>query len=481
MKVLTRSLIRESEENAVNCGDFSFLELMKTAGGNAAEIIINKYDLKNKKVAVLCGNGNNGGDGFVIANSLLKAEANVSVFLPLGNPKTEHALHYFSLLPKNIIKNEFSGEFDFIIDAVFGIGLCRNLSDVLISLINNVNNQNAVKIAVDIPSGINCDTGEILGGAFKADLTITFIAPKPCFYLPSSSEFCGEVMVCDIGVKPIDSNLNLLYNPALPRRPKNSHKGTFGTALLICGSYGMAGAAILSTKAALRSGLGIAKCMMPKSIYKIITTAIPEAVCLPKSQALKGTLSPFINLKPALEKTNAVLFGCGLSNSHSTFILLKKLIKTAKCPIIIDADGINALAKRIDLLKKANAPIILTPHPAEMSRLLKCDVKTVETNRIEVATNFAKQYNCILVLKGSNTLVATPSGEIFINAIGNSGMATGGSGDVLAGIIVSLLAQGLSPIEAAKSAVYMHSHAADQIAKLIGEAALLPSDMIEAL
>ncbi len=481
MNVLTRNLIKLSEENAVSRGDFSFADLMQTAGNKATEIIIQNYNLKNKKVAVICGNGNNGGDGFVIANNLLKIGADVSVFLPLGSPKTDTAKYYFLLLPQNIIFNDFCGEFDFIIDAIFGIGLCRALSSDIINLIESLNRQNAVRIAIDIPSGIDCDTGLALGAAFKADLTITFISPKPCFYLPCNDDYFGKVEVADIGVKPLESYLKLLLAPVLPDRPKNSHKGTFGTALLICGSYGMAGAAILATRACIKSGVGIAKCLLPKSIYPILTTAIPEAVCLPKPQTIKGGLSSFINLKPALHKTNAVLFGCGLSNTSHTLRLLKKLIKNANCPIVIDADGINALARCIDLLKKANASIILTPHPAEMARLLKCDTKTVEQNRIEIATDFAKKYNCILVLKGTNTLIADPSGEVYINTLGNSGMATGGSGDVLSGITVSLLAQGMSPVDAAKAAVYLHSLSADNAVKITGEAALTPSDMIEAL
>ncbi len=481
MNVLTRDLIKQSEENAVNRGDFSFLKLMEIAGKKAAEIILKHYDVKNKKIAVFCGNGNNGGDGFVIANELLKSGADVSVFLPLGDPKTESAAHYFSLLPQNIVCDKFNSEFDFIIDAIFGIGLCRRLSDDLICIINKLNSKNAVRISVDIPSGIDCNTGEILGAAFKSDLTVTFIAPKPCFYLPAASDYYKTLEIADIGVTPIESDIKLLSAPTLPERPKNSHKGTFGTALLICGSYGMVGAAILATRAALKSGVGIAKCLIPKSIYKILTTAVPEAVCLPKSNNYKGGLSSFVNIRPALIKTNAALFGCGLSNTYSTRAILKKLIKNCNCPLIIDADGINALACRIDLLKKANAPIILTPHPAEMARLIKSDVKTVEANRIKTATDFTKEYNCILVLKGANTIITDPSGKLYINTLGNSGMATGGSGDVLSGITVSLLAQGMPPLEAAKSAVYLHSLSADNAAKITGEAALLPSDMIEAL
>lgn len=481
MYVLTRDLVRKSEENAVNSGDFSFTDLMKTAGVRASEIILNNYDLKGKNVAVICGNGNNGGDGFVIADRLLKAGALVSVFLPLGEPKTNDAKYYFSLLPKDIISDNFTGDFDFLIDAIFGIGLCRALSEELVELIENINASSAVKIAVDIPSGVDCDTGEILGAAVKADLVVTFIAPKPCFYLPAVYDYCKKLEIANIGVTPIGSDFMVLDKPNLPERPKNSHKGTFGTALLICGSYGMAGAAILATRACLKSGVGIAKCFLSKSIYPILTSSVPEAVCIPAKTGIRGGLSGFANIKSSLNKTDAVLFGPGLSNNRNTLINLKKLIKNCRVPMIIDADGINALALCIDLLKKANAPIILTPHPAEMARLLKTDVKFIEQNRVAVAKKFAASYNCILVLKGVNTLIAAPNGQIWVNVIGNDGMATGGSGDVLAGIIVSLLAQGISPTEAAKAGVYLHSLSADKAVLETGKAGLLPSNMIEAL
>lgn len=481
MYVLTRDLVRKSEENAVNSGDFSFTDLMKTAGLKATEILKNKYDFKGKRVAILCGNGNNGGDGFVIASELSKLGTEVSVFLPLGEPKTNDAKYYFSLLPKSIVFDEFSGEYDFIIDAIFGIGLCRKLSDELIKLIEKINNSDAIKIAVDIPSGIDCDTGEILGAAVKADLVVTFIVPKPCLYLPGVYDYCKKFEIADIGVTPIGSDFMVLDKPNLPERPKNSHKGTFGTALLICGSYGMAGAAILATRACLKSGVGIAKCLLPKSIYPILTSSVPEAVCIPAKTGIRGSLSGFANIKSALNKADSVLFGPGLSNNRNTLTNLKKLIKNCRVPMIIDADGINALALCIDLLKKANAPIILTPHPAEMARLLKTNVKFIEQNRIAVAKKFADDYNCILVLKGVNTLIAAPNGQIWVNVIGNDGMATGGSGDVLAGIIVSLLAQGISPTEAAKAGVYLHSLSADKAVLETGKAGLLPSDMIEAL
>lgn len=481
MKVLTKNLIKVSEDNAVHNGIFSFLELMKKAGDEVSKIIAKRYDLVGKKIAVVCGNGNNGGDGFVVACNLEDLGAEVTVITPLGEPLTDSAKFYFSKLSNIPVTNTFDDIYDIVIDAVFGIGLNRKLDSKISSLFDKINNSKSLKISVDIPSGIACDSGKILGNCIKSDLCITFIGLKPCFMLPPATDFLGEVVVADIGVEPCDFAYQTIEPPIFKKRKFNSHKGTFGTALLICGSYGMLGAAILSAKACLRSGVGIAKCVLAKSIYNSFTCALPEAVCIPSKQTLKGTLHSGINIKKILEKTSAVLIGCGMGNNYHTKKLIKKLLLNTNLPVVIDADGINALAENINILKKTNASVVLTPHPAEMARLAKISVKEVEENRIETALNFAKEYNCHLVLKGANTIVASPSGEIFFNTCGNPGMATGGSGDVLAGIMVSLLAQGLPLLDAVKSAVYLHSNAADKSKITKGERALLPSDMIEAL
>lgn len=481
MKVLTKELIKASEENAVHSGAFSFLELMKVAGERASEIIAHNYDVKNKKIAVVCGNGNNGGDGFVVARALSILGADVTVIIPLGEPLTDSAKYYFSRLHTIPVQSTLGEGYDIIIDALFGIGLNRPLDNKICSLITEINFSNAIKISIDIPSGIECDTGKILGACIKAALCITFIALKPCFMLPPATDYCERVVVADINVEPCVHAYETIEKPHFEKRKKNSHKGTYGTALLYCGSYGMLGAAILSAKACLRSGIGIAKCVLPKSIYHAFTCTVPEAVCVPCRQTLKGTIHPNINVKKISEKATAVLIGCGLCNNRQTKKLLKKVIANTKVPLVIDADGINALCENIHILKEQNIPIIITPHPAEMARLTGLSTAQVEDNRIKVAFDFATQYNCYLVLKGANTIIATPKGEIFFNMCGNAGLATGGSGDVLAGITVSLLAQGVPVLEALKAAVYIHSYAADKVKTHKGEHALLPSDIIEIL
>ena len=480
MDILNADLVRKSEQEAVLKTGVSYLQLMERAGVSAAEKISERYDVKNKNIAVICGCGNNGGDGFVIAQSLYKKGANIKVFLPLGEPKTESAEHYFNLLSPIPVSNEFDGDFDIIIDAVFGIGLEREPSETLTALFEKINNSRATIISIDVPSGINCDTGLVYTKAVNADLTLTFIAKKPCFYLPYGSDFCGEVEVLDIGVVPVSYTYKAIEKPVFPKRQHNSHKGTYGTALLICGSYGMAGAAMLSAKAALRSGAGIVKCAIPKSIYYPFTAFLPEAVCLPLEEE-NGQLSYNFDIDKLSDKANALLFGCGIGVSDNCFLAFKNVIKNAKIPMVIDADGINLLSRSIELLKESKAPIIITPHPAEMARLCKKSVAEIEENRISIARDFAKKYGITVVLKGADTVVALENGEVFICTIGNPGMATAGSGDVLAGIIVSILAQGYPTDFAAKSGVYLHASAGDKAAKKRSQHALIATDIIEEL
>lgn len=484
MDILTADLIKKSEENAVQNGTFSFRELMQKAGSSAFEIINDKFDIRNKKIAVFCGNGNNGGDGFVIAKLLYEHGADVTVFTPLGLPKTENAKYYFDNLPSISFQKEFSSKdrFDIIIDAILGIGLTRNIEGDLAKLVNQINCHKAQKISIDVPTGVSSDTGAIMKTAIKSDLTITFIALKPCFLLPNGNEYCGEIILADIGVKVTDFSYKTIEKPNFKKREKNSHKGSFGTALLINGAYGMAGAAMLSAKAAMRSGVGIVKSVIAKSIYPAFTSFLPEAVCIPTNETEIGQLNyKDIDIKELQKNTNAILFGCGIGVSDSTEKLLESIIKNANVPLVIDADGINLLSQSIELLKESKVPIILTPHPKEMARLYGKSVDEIEENRIEFARLFATKYGVTLVLKGANTIVSTKQGEIFINTIGNNGMATAGSGDVLAGVIVSILAQGYSPEFSAISGVYCHSDAADKAVLKRSRHALIASDIIEEL
>lgn len=264
--------------------------------------------------------------------------------------------------------------------------------------------------------------------------------------------------------------------PKFDKRNPQSHKGNYGTALAICGSYGMAGAAIISGKGCLLSGVGILKCALPKKIYPIVSSVLPEAIFVPMD-----FLSINRKLKKALKGSNAVLFGCGVGKNLFAKKVLKFLIKNCSVPLIIDADGINLLAQNINMLRRAKSTVILTPHPAEMARLTGGSVATVEQDRIFSAGEFAKQNNVYLVLKGHKTIVADPTGKIALNTTGNAGMATGGSGDALAGIMLSLLAQKKDIFRAVCDAVYIHGAAGDKAAERLGQTSMLPSDLIEEL
>lgn len=263
-------------------------------------------------------------------------------------------------------------------------------------------------------------------------------------------------------------------------RPDDANKGTLGSLLCICGCFGMAGAAIMAGKAALRCGLGLLKTALPKSIYQIAAGAIFESVFFPLEETPDGKISKnnIDFLLSEAEKSSAVLIGCGLSVCDDTEKLVNSFIENCANPLVFDADALNCVAKNPDILKKANAPIIITPHPGEMARLVKSTPKAVNENRAEIATDFAKRYGVVTVLKGAGTIIASPEGRVMINRTGNSGMATGGSGDVLAGMTGSLLAQGANPFAAAAAAVYLHGLAGDIAAEKLGRISMLPTDLI---
>lgn len=273
----------------------------------------------------------------------------------------------------------------------------------------------------------------------------------------------------------------LLFNKAVFNRPDDSNKGTLGSLLCICGSYGMAGAAIMAGKAALRCGIGLLKIAVPKSIYPVCATNILESVYYPLEETSNGVISSKNTdfLLEMCEKSSAVLIGCGLSVCDDTKNLVQSVITNCEKPLVIDADALNCICNKPEILKNLKVPAIITPHPGEMARLLHSTPKTVNSNRENTAINFAKKFGVVTVLKGAGTIIASPDGEVYINHTGNSGMATGGSGDVLSGIIGSLLAQGASPINAAAAGVFLHGTIGDLAAEKLGKISMLPTDMID--
>lgn len=496
---LTSAQIRAVEEAAV-AGGLDWLRLMENAGSAAAACLRARLPVAGKRVVVVCGKGNNGGDGLVMARRLHADEAHVTIVLAQGEPATANAREMFSLIDRADIpvvrwdaEPFLAGDClrgaDVIVDAVYGLGFHGALADPLRALFRQMNEAPAPVLAVDLPSGVDADTGEADPDAVRAAWTVTFIAAKPG--LAAAATFTGKVFVAAIG---IDDSLLAPYcaepgaitweqvRAALPARPADSHKGDYGRLLTLCGHPGMWGAAALALRAALRSGVGLAVAALPRSLYPLAAGTLLEPVYCLLDETPDGdfALSDRAALRREAAAATAVLVGCGLGQSPGARALVDDLLSACTCPLILDADGINCVAGHIDKLK-TNAPRILTPHPGELARLTGQTVAAVQADRLGQAARLAEQTGAVVVLKGHRTVVAAPGEMPLVNTTGNPGMATGGSGDVLAGLIAGLAAQGLPSFTAAVCGVHLHGLAGDRAAKRLSQRSLLPSDMIEEL
>ncbi len=502
MKVLNCSQTRALEQSAVDEG-IEYLQLMENAGTAVVRSMRKNYSLADKRVTVLCGKGNNGGDGFVIARHLSELGAVVTVVLVEGLPTTEIAKQMLSELrftSVKIIRFDNSPEqakpvlasSEFIVDAIYGIGFHGSVPQAMLPVFQAVENSKAVIIAVDIPSGAQCDTGAVEGACIRANDTVTFSTLKTGHLLQPAKSYCGHVSVVSAGIPAYlisrqNSNLEvteleLVKQLFKPRNPE-SNKGDYGRLLCFCGSDGMAGAAVMSGRAAIRCGTGLVYLAVPRPIYPIVASQLAESVFVILDTTSSGELLPEskIHYKQVFNQSSACLMGCGLGTEPNAESMVYKTISRSAIPLIIDADGINAVAANIDILKTAKVPLILTPHPGEMARLLNTTVADVQAHRLEYAKNFAADYQAIVVLKGAGTVVASPTGQVYVNPTGNAGMAKGGSGDVLAGMIAAFTAQGAEPFFAAVCGAYLHGLAGDRCAKRLSQRAMLPTDIIDEL
>lgn len=503
MKVYTCQQMKKIEENA-NIGGMSYIQMMENAGKSCFKKLIAGFPQNEKpSLCIICGKGKNGGDGFVIARYLKNAGHEVSVVLADGMPKADTAANMYDKI-KNVVKiYDYSDDTvkalecikgcDFIVDCIFGIGFRGRIEGSTADLIEKVNSMNKTVAAIDIPSGLEGDSGNVNGTVFKADFTFAVSCLKPVHVLRPASDFCGRVSVIDIGFDEscYETDVSPVYEIAdrrfirdrLVKRTPESNKGTYGKLLCVCGSRNMQGAAVLCTNAAVKSGAGIVISAFPEKAYPAIASKVTEALMLP----LKDDKSGFIsfdaegNVLKALKSCTAVVAGCGLGNIEATKRIINCIIRQAKCPIVIDADGINAISSNINILKSASVPVILTPHPGEMSRLTGKTVEEIQEKRADTAKEFAQKYGVTLVLKGNNTVIAMSDGRVFVNMTGNAGMAKGGSGDVLAGITGSFLAQGMSAEDAAVCAVYVHGLSGDLTARRYSMTGMTPSMMIDCL
>ena len=478
MTYLSVEEIRRLEKSAAEHG-LSYLQMMKNAGERCAdeiENILGSPDKLSGYVCVLAGNGRNAGDGFVIAKKLQQDGYKVSVFLFFGEPSDEVTrLVYFEMLGVGIAPVEIQTCADFenvlqksicFVDAVFGIGFHGSLGDEIRKIFRLCNSKNAMKISIDVPSGLDVQNRTRDEACFSPDTVLTMIAPKR-----GLENYNTKVM--DIGVSLCKFNENL---PDLPPRPANSHKGTFGSCLIFAGSYSMPGAAVFASNAAVRSGVGLVTAAFPDSAYNAITPKITEPVLLP----LSGTKEEIAEILIAKSKNSTVLAaGPGLGVNENNKYIVENLIKFAECPIILDADALNLIADNTDILLERKNDLLITPHPGEFSRLINIKISEINKNRCELARKFAERYKITVLLKGQNTVICSSGEPDFINETGCSGLAKGGSGDVLTGLIAGFAAQNKNLHKSAILGAFIHGLAGEIASENLTEYACTPSDVIE--
>ncbi|NLN06890.1 MAG: NAD(P)H-hydrate dehydratase [Firmicutes bacterium] len=501
MWLVTAAEMRGLDARTINDYGIPGMVLMEAAGLGVAERI--RALGTGPNLTVVAGKGNNGGDGFVVARRLCQ-EKNVTVFTVA--PDEEYggdALQNLQILrrlklPVLCLRTEegrkaFAVELarsDLIVDALFGTGLSRELDTYYKDIITAINGSPALVVAVDIPSGINADTGQSMGAAVRAVETVTFALPKNGHYLYPGAGCTGRLTVVDIGIpQELYAGLkNCVLTPAVVRpllvdRPADSHKGTFGSVLLVAGSAGMSGAAVLAARAALRGGCGLLYAAVPACIRTVLAAQVPEAITVALPEAAEGSLLPesAALLQERWATCHAVAVGPGWTQATELQSLLNDIITECPLPLVIDADGLNLLAGMPDALARRTAPVVLTPHPGEAARLLGVKTKDIQADRFGSARRLARRFHATVVLKGAHTVVAEPDGTIAVNTTGNSGLATAGSGDVLTGLLAALLAQGLDTASAARLAVFLHGLAGDLAAAEVGERSLLAGDVVNYL
>ena len=500
MKIASVSEIRMLDKKAEDFGLTS--EILMENAGNAAFYTIEKEmtGVKDKRFVLFAGTGNNGGDGFVVARKLASSGAIVSVFL-IGEEgklkgvalKNYKRLNGFPVEKYNIkffdrITEMSVFRCDAIIDAVFGIGISREIKGIYKEIIQGINISGKPVFSIDIPSGINGDTGEIMGIAVKANYTITFGLPKRGSFIYPGADYTGKLYVSHISYPPslydsevIKVQINIPIE--LPKRGNDTYKGSFGKALFISGGKNYLGAPYFASMAFLKSGGGLSYLATPKNIAPFIASKASEIVVLPGEETKENTLSEN-NTNIILEfvkKADIVSIGSGITLNEETQNLARKLIEKIDKPLLIDGDGITALSKDLNILLNRKNKTIITPHLGEFSRLIHKTIKEIKENKIALAQKFAMEFNSILVLKGAFTLISFPDGRVMINTSGNPGMATAGSGDVLTGTIAAMYGIGLSPEAAARTGVFLHGLSGDIKAKESGNDGITASDILNTL
>ncbi len=506
MYIVTASEMQQMDKSTIDFG-LPGRVLMENAGCGAAQILLERFCANSiKKVGILAGRGNNGGDGFVIARRLAQKGIDVNVYLlakaslvkgdALENLKLLYPLEIpvFEITErKSFIANQIiMRDRDIWVDAIFGTGLKSNIDGNIKDVISFINSLEKPVFAVDISSGIDSDTGQIHGECIRADVTATFGYAKIGHYIYPGAEYSGEIEIVDIGIPNIIADKiapkqSLLKHERIcsilkPRR-KDAHKGSTGHVLVIGGSPGKTGAAAMTALAAMRAGAGLVTLGVPKSLHNVIESSTLEVMSCPLVENSEGFLSEssFDAVMHNVTGKKCLAIGPGIGTDPSTKKLIIRLLCEIELPVVLDADGLNLLAGETNELKKLKSPAVLTPHPGEMSRLTGKTVLQIQNNRVACAREFAAEYNVHLVLKGAGTVIAHPDGSVFINSTGNSGMASGGMGDILTGIIAGFIAQNYSAEDAVKLGVYLHGAAGDDLSESMGPFGFLASDMLKIL
>jgi ADP-dependent NAD(P)H-hydrate dehydratase / NAD(P)H-hydrate epimerase len=506
MIVVTAEEMRETDRLTIEKYGAPSLTLMERAGEGVAQAILESYGRAAKKgVLIVAGKGNNGGDGFVVARLLHKKRLPCEVALlahrnDLSPDATKNLRAYqqikgklFEIDPKNLnLLSQRIGKSALIVDAILGTGMKNEVRGLFAEAIKMINGSDLPVVAVDIPSGLDTDRGTPLGVAIQARLTVALGYPKLGEVIYPGVNYVGDLIVADIGIAAealaqVAPKTELLDHETIrrlvPRREADTHKGTYGHLVVVAGSRGKTGAAILACRAAMRAGAGLVTLAAPRSLNDIFAGALVEVMTEPLRNNAAEEIEALSDddWHRLLKRKNAILFGPGIGVNNGTHNALRWLLRNLEMPWVIDADGLNTLALEVHRLRHAKMPPVLTPHPGEMARLTGKSTATVNADRVGNARSFALENRCHVVLKGARTVIATAEGKVFINPTGNPGMASGGMGDVLAGILAALLGQGLSPEDAMKLGVYLHGFVGDTVAAEKGQIGLIASDIIDGL
>ena len=506
MKLISAATMRELDRIAIEESNVSSLELMENSAlGVAEKVIRDSLHRPLKKGIIVCGKGNNGGDGLAVARHLASEGLHITVLLlAKGSGLTGDPAVNFERLPSEVIVNEIKDEkefesvlesidgVDFIVDAILGTGMTGEITGLPRKAIKIINTFEIPVFSIDIPTGVNADTGAILGDAVRADFTITLGIPKTGIYLFPGADYAGEVTVVEIGLP--DEIVDRFHYPfqtiepswaaeMIQPRPQDSHKGDYGRLLVVAGKRGMVGAAYMVCQGAFRVGAGLVTATVISEDYQVLAGKLVEGMTRPVSTGSEQTYHPasIDDMKDLLDESDVLAVGPGIGTNDDVVQFIRKLLENFAGPLVIDADGIKNLRGVEDALNGRESPGVITPHLGEFSFLTGMSIDEIRSDRITASIALSKKLNCIVVLKGARTVIAEPGGEVRINLTGNPGMASAGSGDVLTGVISGLITQGYSPFDAAQLGVFLHGLAGDLACAEMGEMSLIASDLMDYL